>query len=121
MRAGPNSAFKPPVKEENESELSILQKYALESVSLVPEQLELYNKIETEFDDCTEIMVDKIQLSERIRDTVDRHLKRLTAELEKIDDGDLLASAPAVSEITASTRAAFADTSASTPTPQHSK
>ena len=54
----------------------------------VPEQLELFNSITDIYEQSKEIIQEKIGLAERMRDTMDRHLKRLIQEMDKLEEQD---------------------------------
>jgi Inhibitor of growth proteins N-terminal histone-binding len=117
---GPNPGYKPPPVAETDDELTRVQKMAMEAVNSVPEQLELYNSIETEYAECKEIIKDKLHLSDRIRDTIDRHMKRLTADLERMegDENGTNTVPPPVEKEAAPVRAAHTEPSISVTVPR---
>jgi inhibitor of growth protein 3 len=83
MRSGPNPAMKHSSVPGDPTDLAIAKEFAYEAVKPVPEQLAIYNEIETLYDTCRDLVSDKIHLSDRIKETLDRHLKKLCSELDR--------------------------------------
>lgn len=83
MKSGPNPSFSLPELPETAEPLEKAKAFAYESVQSVPEQLGIYIEIENLYDQCKDLVSDKVQLVERIKDTLDRHLRKLNTELDR--------------------------------------
>ncbi|TPX68684.1 hypothetical protein SpCBS45565_g02900 [Spizellomyces sp. 'palustris'] len=50
-----------------------------------PDQLELYERITEDFNKCKEIAEEKVQMAERSKELIDRYLRRLSQDLDRIN------------------------------------
>ncbi|KAI8924941.1 hypothetical protein BC831DRAFT_427311 [Entophlyctis helioformis] len=75
---------------DNDERLRKLKQATKAQLMGIPDQLVLYERIQKDFASCKAVADEKVQLAEQMRDMLDRHLKRLMIELEKIEEQETL-------------------------------
>jgi hypothetical protein len=76
--------------------LPSLQSLAQSMIDDLPDALKIYEQIQEDFTRSKELAAERVEMVDKVRDMVEKHLKRLTQELEKLEDLDPnLASTPA--------------------------
>lgn len=58
------------------------------------DQVKLYNQVQEEYTRATILSQERIELTEKITEMLDKHIKKLDSELLKLEDGDVSVSTP---------------------------
>lgn len=66
--------------------LPVLQEMASNMLQDTPDHLKIYTQVEEEYAKSKELANNRVELIERVLDMMEKHIKRLEAELEKVDD-----------------------------------
>ncbi|KAI8895052.1 hypothetical protein BC833DRAFT_602576 [Globomyces pollinis-pini] len=78
------------IESENHQEtLDLLKSHSKIIIGDHPELLPLYDKVQEDYTTATALYDNRLELIDRIKDLLDKHIKRLSMDLEKLENPDL--------------------------------